>query len=98
MSFQVRTSPRSKSTSKSVYNFITNKFGAKAANEFILKAKKTIRLIAEYPYMFKASGIDENVRIGFITKQTSLVYSVSDDTVYLLYFWDNRQEPILPQL
>lgn len=98
MSLQVRTSPRSKATSKSVYNFISNKFGAKAANEFILKAEKTIRLIAEYPYMFKTSGIAENIIIGFITRQTSLVYSVSDDTIYPLYFWDNRQEPILPQL
>lgn len=98
MSFQIRTSPRSKFTSKSVYNFINNKFGNRAANEFILKTEKTLKLIAEYPYMFKASGIADNIRIGFITKQTSLVYMITDDAIYLLYFWDNRQEPILPQL
>ena len=97
MSLQVFYTPRSKETLASVYNFIQNKFGTNSADKFAAKAEKTISLIAEYPFMFKASSIDENVRIGLISKQTSLFYRVTDSSIHLLFFWDNRQEPILNQ-
>jgi hypothetical protein len=45
--------------------------------------------------MFKASVIDINVRQGFITKQTSVIYEVHQTHILILYFWDNRQDPII---
>ncbi|MCR8561310.1 type II toxin-antitoxin system RelE/ParE family toxin [Mucilaginibacter sp. BJC16-A38] len=98
MSLQIYYTPRSKETLSSVYNFILGRFGKRSADKFILKAEKTISLIAEFPLMFKASSIDENVRIGLITKQTSLFYLVKETSIDLLFFWDNRQEPVLPSL
>jgi plasmid stabilization system protein ParE len=97
VSLQVFYTPRSKETLGSVYNFISDKFGLKSADQFVLKAEKTIALIAQQPFMFKASAIDDDVRIGLISKQTSLFYRVTDTSVHLLFFWDNRQEPLLPQ-
>jgi plasmid stabilization system protein ParE len=97
MSLQVFYTPCSKETLTSVYNFIHNKFGIKTADKFVSKSEKTIQLIAQHPLMFKATTIDENIRIGFISKQTSLFYRVTDNAVHLLFFWDNRQEPILPE-
>lgn len=95
MSLQIYYTPRSKETLSSVYNFILGRFGKRSADKFILKAEKTISLITEFPLMFKASDIDENIRIGLITKQTSLFYLVKETSIDLLFFWDNRQEPIL---
>jgi plasmid stabilization system protein ParE len=97
MSLEIFYTPDSRETLSSVYDFIQNKFGTRAADSFVKKAEKTINLIAEYPHMFKASAIDENIRIGLITKQTSLFYRVTNTTIQLLFFWDNRQEPI-PQI
>jgi plasmid stabilization system protein ParE len=96
MSLEIYYTPYSRQTLKQTYNFIENKFGSKIADKFINKAEKTISLIALYPYMFKSSGIDENVRIGLISKQTSLFYRITDTSIHLLFFWDNRMEPILP--
>ena len=97
MRLDVFYTPRSKETLASVYNLIHNKFGLRSANKFVLKAEKTIALISDYPFMFKASAIDESVRIGLISKQCSLFYRVTDTSVHLLFFWDNRQEPFLTQ-
>jgi len=58
------------------------------------KAYKTIDLAAKNPYMFKSSSIKENVRIGLVTKQTSFFYEVHENEIIILFFWDNRQEPI----
>jgi plasmid stabilization system protein ParE len=97
MSLQIVYTPDSLETLVSIYNFISEKFGAKSADTFVLKAEKTISLIAQFPLMFKSTSIDNDVRIGFISKQTSLFYKVTDTSIQLLFFWDNRQEPILPQ-
>jgi plasmid stabilization system protein ParE len=95
MSLAVVYTPRSKDTLASVYEFILGRFGINSANKFLLKAEVTIRLIAEHPFMFKSSTLDENVRIGLITRQCSLFYRVTDSSVHLLFFWDNRQEPVI---
>jgi len=95
MSLQVFYTPRSKETLGAVYDFIHGKFGLKSADQFVLQAEKIVSLIAEHPYMFKASTIDANVRIGFISQQTSLFYRITDTSIHLLFFWDNRQEPFL---
>jgi plasmid stabilization system protein ParE len=94
MSLQVFYTPRSKETLSAVYDFIHIKFGLKSADQFVLKAERIVGLIAEHPLMFKASIIDDSVRIGLISKQTSLFYRVTDTSIHLLFFWDNRQEPI----
>ena len=95
MSLQVFYTPHSKETLESVYNFINEKFGKNSADQFARKAEHTIKLIAEYPFMFKASSFGDNIRIGLISKQTSLFYLVTDTNVNLLFFWDNRQEPFI---
>lgn len=94
MSLNIFYTPNAKETLNSVYHFIQHKFGNTAANKFLRKAEKTIKLIAEHPLMFKSSTIAENVRIALITQQCSLFYLVNENSVDLLFFWDNRQEPI----
>jgi plasmid stabilization system protein ParE len=70
MSLLIYYTPYAKETLRQTYEFIKNKFGIRAADKLELKAEKTISLIAEFPYMFKASTIDESIRIGLISKQT----------------------------
>lgn len=95
MALAVKYTPIAKETLLYVYDFIQDRFGENVANKFLIKTEKTISLIAENPLMFKASAVDRNVRIGLITKHSSLFYEVTHDSVNLLFFWDNRQDPIL---
>ncbi len=95
MSLSIFYTPRSRETLASIYSFIKNKFGINSADKFLSKAEDVVSLIADHPFMFKSSSIDQNVRIAFITKQTSLFYRITDDSIHLLFFWDNRQDPIL---
>jgi plasmid stabilization system protein ParE len=95
MSLYIFYTPRSTETFQSVHDFINNKFGVNAADNFISKTEKIVTLISDHPLMFKASAIDKNVRIALITKQTSLFYRVTDNSIHLLFFWDNRQQPFM---
>jgi plasmid stabilization system protein ParE len=95
MSLQVFYTPRSKESLESVYMFILDRFGKRSAGKFVSKADKTIDLISQQPFMFKTSTLDEKIRIALITPQCSLFYKVTEKSVHLLFFWDNRQDPIL---
>ncbi|WP_454801192.1 type II toxin-antitoxin system RelE/ParE family toxin [Mucilaginibacter phyllosphaerae] len=94
MTLKIVYTDHSRETLNYTYNYIFNEFGFKAANKFFDKADKTINLLAEFPYMFKESEIDPDVRMGFITKQCSLFYRVTNTEVQILFFWDNRQDPL----
>ena len=67
--------------------------GKASADKFKASAIKTLKTIGTQPYMFKTSPIDNRVRQGFISWQTSVIYEIHEDHILVLYFWDNRQEP-----
>ncbi len=73
--------------------FIENKWSKKEADKFVQRTQKILKLIADQPYMYKAS-LNNNVRQAIFTKQTSVFYEVHDEFITVLFFWDNRQEPI----
>jgi len=95
MSLVIISTRKSRQTLRLTYQFIERKFGVSIADEFLQKVDRTVALIAEQPFMFKASTIDINVRIALVTPQSSLYYRVTDNEIHLLFFWNNRQDPIL---
>jgi plasmid stabilization system protein ParE len=79
----------------SVTLFIEQKWNLKQADQFLLKAYQIFDLIIEHPYIFKASTLGPNIRIGIIAKQCSFFYEVKEAEIVILFLWDNRQEPML---
>jgi plasmid stabilization system protein ParE len=92
---EVVFTPEARETLQFIVSFIESKWGKKSAGKFKDTAIKVVKTISTQPYMFKASVIDTNVRQGIITKQTSVLYEVYENHVLILYFWDNRQDPII---
>ena len=93
MSLEIILTPNAKDTLLSIVSFIRLKWGNRSAEKFIEKTYKVLDTISQQPYLFKAYE-EKNVRKGLITKQTSVVYRVLHDRIEVLFFWDNRQEPI----
>lgn len=94
MSLSILSTQSSDETFIAIYDFIEIRFGKKSADKFLEKTENIILLIAEYPLMYKATSIDNNVRIAVISKQTSLFYRVTETSIHLLYFWDNRRDQL----
>ncbi|MEO5910816.1 MAG: type II toxin-antitoxin system RelE/ParE family toxin [Pelobium sp.] len=95
MSLAIFWTKEAKETFDATLNFIESKWGEKEVKKFLQRSQNTILNISKYPYLFKASEIEVNVRKGLISKQISVFYLIEDDRIVILYFWDNRQEPIL---
>ena len=95
MGLRIEFSDRAKKTADEIYDFIEENFGEKEAIAFKSKTGKTLNTMCKFPYMFKASNLGEDIRVGLITEQTSVLYQIHEDFIHLHFFWDNRQEPFL---
>lgn len=82
-----------KRTLEQIHGFILARWNKRTADEFLFKVEKTIMPILKKPEMFKASTFN-NVRKAFVTKQTSFFYEVGAASITILYFWNNRLDPM----
>lgn len=94
MNLAITWTPEAQETFDYTINQIETKWGIASAEKFVQVAHKIIGTIATHPYMFTAS-FASNVRKAVITKQTSVFYEVHTAHITILFFWDNRQDPIL---
>jgi plasmid stabilization system protein ParE len=93
MKLEIVLTPRARETFLSIVAFIQLKWDDKAAEKFVERTYNVLDTISQQPYIFKVYQAN-NVRKGFVTKHTSVIYRVLDDRIEVLFFWDNRQEPI----
>jgi plasmid stabilization system protein ParE len=94
MSLEIVFTPKAKDTFISIVSFIQQKWGNRSSEKFIEKTYKILDTISQQPYLFKAYQ-ENDVRKGLITNQTSVVYRIQHDRVEILFFWDNRQDPVI---
>jgi plasmid stabilization system protein ParE len=93
MKLAIILTPKAKDTFLSIILFIREKWGSSSAEKFVERTYRVLDTIAQQPYIFKAYQ-EKDVRKGLITKHTSVVYRVVNDRIEVLFFWDNRQEPV----
>lgn len=96
MSLVILWTEEATTTFDSIVEFIYENWGEKATKKFVQKVNKVLNSISLQPYLFKAS-LQQNIRQGIISKQTSFYYQVHTTHITIIYFWDNRQEPLLNQ-
>ena len=94
MTLPILWSNEAKETFDIIINYLENNWGMPIASRFISVTNQKINLISKDPYLFKSS-ISQNVRQTIITKHNSMFYEVHEDRIMILFFMDNRQEPII---
>ena len=94
MSIAIVWSDTAELTFDAIVNYLENSRGEASARKFVRRTNQILKNLSQQPYMFKSKEIDNDVRIGLITSQTSVIYKIHPKHIYLLYFWDNRQQPI----
>ena len=81
-------------TFESIGEQIHAKWGESEVNEFRKRTYKVVEIISKFPLVFQAAGKMENVRKAFIHKNCAMLYEIKADRIEILFFWDNRQDPI----
>jgi len=94
MSLPVIISETGVKTYEAICDQIVERLGNKALNDFKRNTIKTLELISRSPFIYKETDFDPNIRIGLIKKISSVFYEIKPDKIEVLFFWDNRQEPM----
>ena len=60
--------------------------------------EKTLNLISNNPNLFQSSEYKKDIRRAVVMKFNTLYYKVNEDTVEIISFFSNRQNPIKRKL
>lgn len=80
MSIPIVWSDTAELTFDAIVTYLENSWGETSARRFVRRASQLLRNLSQ--------------QLGFITPQVSVVYKIHPEHIYILYFWDNRQQPI----
>ena len=95
MSIPVRFSVRAGETYDAVISQLDKRWGKKFVEEFEKKTAKAVSLISESPTLYPLADFGMDVYKCVLHKNCSMFYRVHLTHVTILYFWDNRQEPLI---
>jgi len=94
MGLDIIFSDEATETFESIGQQIQVRWNEKEVNEFRKRAYNVVEIISKFPLIFPAVNNIENTRKAFVHKNCSMFYRVSDTYIEILFFWDNRQDPI----
>jgi plasmid stabilization system protein ParE len=95
MSVPIEWTKEADETFEIIVELLDSVWGTKETTKFIKRVNQLLFTIREQPFIFKFSEINLDIKKALISKQTSFFYKIEKDRIIILYFWDNRQEPIL---
>jgi plasmid stabilization system protein ParE len=84
--------PEAEKSFDSILIYLQENWSQRQIIDFIKKTDDVVQHIVRFPRSYRSAG-KEDVREALITKQNFLLYRVSAETVYLLFFWDTRKNP-----
>lgn len=94
MSLPVILSETAVESFEAICEQILRRLGPASVKGFKRNTVKTLDLISSSPLAYKATSYDANIRCALIKKMSSVFYEIKSDRIEILFFWDNRQEPM----
>ncbi len=91
MALTINWSEEAKVEFDQIIAFLSYRWTEKEVQNFILKTESVLKAISLQPYLYPESHYKQ-IRKAVITKQTSVYYLIREHEIYLVTFWDNRQD------
>ncbi|RDC56840.1 type II toxin-antitoxin system RelE/ParE family toxin [Pedobacter chinensis] len=95
MELSVSFSEEAYETLLAIAIFIEENWGYEYARKFIHSTYQKIDLVAQQPFIYEPISFNNTVRKGVISKYTSFYYQIHQEEIRILFFFDNRQEPLI---
>jgi plasmid stabilization system protein ParE len=94
MSYNLVFSSHALESFDAIKSQLREKWGTKTVAEFEKRTLKVLETVSMSPLIFQGVKHSPQIRKGFIHKNCSVFYEVKQNHINILFFWDNRQEPI----
>lgn len=95
MNFEIKFTPEAEET----FDALVNQLRQRWSDQFVVKFENSVlnslKTISVTPYMYPIVEEVTGIRKCILHKNCSMLYKVYDEVVLIIYFWDNRQDPII---
>jgi plasmid stabilization system protein ParE len=95
MTFEIKFTPEAEETYHALADQIRQRWGDHFVMKLEAKILKNLNTIATTPYIYPIAEESTEVRKCVLHKNCSMLYKVYDETILIVCFWDNRQDPLL---
>ena len=93
MSLPVIWTPGAEQTFNEQIDYMEARWPAHALHRFVDRVFDIIELIGQNPLLYPVFDPEKQIRRCVLNKRLSLYYKHTNDGIYLLLFWPNRQNP-----
>jgi len=93
MDYKIEYSNLATATLDSNIKYLLNNWPVSSSIKFLDKVEETILLINNNPEIFPKWNDNLNLRKAVIVKQITMFYNIKKDTIEILLFWNNYQNP-----
>jgi len=94
MSLAIKFTPEAEDTYNSLVSQLRQRWGEQFVTKFERKISKALDTIISSPYIYPLAYENTEIRKCLIHKNCSMFYKIYDSTILIVWFWDNRQEPL----
>lgn len=77
-----------------ILDFLEENWGKPYTKKLLATIYQKINLISHHPFIYEQSAID-GLRKAAVSNYTSFYYLVGENQISIVFFFDNRQDPLL---
>jgi plasmid stabilization system protein ParE len=93
MALKIVWSKRASFKFDQIISYLIDEWGEKSAKQFISRVFDFLEILSEFPEIGSVENKEKNIRGFTIVKQVNIYYRIKGDTIILILFFDNRQNP-----
>ena len=93
MALEVKWSIRADRKFDKILDYLLTEWGDRVTRNFVKKVYDFLEILSEYPEIGSIENNEKGIRGFTIIKQITIFYRIKGETIILLNFFDNRQNP-----
>lgn len=93
MALEISWSKRADKKFDKILEYLLNSWGERVTKNFVRKVFDFIDILSEYPELGTIENKAKEIRGFTIVKQINIFYKIKGQTINILDFFDNRQNP-----
>lgn len=78
---------------ENVLDYLNRRWTQREVNNFKVKLSRLLDIISQNPRLFPISEFQPRLRKAVLSRQTTVFYEFKDRTVFLVYIFNNAQNP-----
>ncbi len=93
MALKIIWSKRADKKFDKIIDYLNESFGESVTKSFVRKVYDFLDILSEFPELGSIENRERGIRGFTIVKNINVFYRIENKTIYLLDFFDNRQNP-----